>query len=119
MSSNNSIKSDSVELSMNGTPARYFKDMFKIADHTSELDQISFKDRFKQFFKSKRTRFSKPDYLKEYFLKRIPIFEWLPKYNVKTNLFPDLISGNTVGVMNIPQGMAYSLLGILHKKELF
>lgn len=43
--------------------------------------------------------------LRQYF----PILEWLPKYNVKL-LGNDLLAGLTVGVMLIPQGMAYGLL---------
>lgn len=39
----------------------------------------------------------------------IPILDWLPKYN-KTFLKGDLSAGLTVGVMLIPQGMAYSML---------
>ncbi len=41
--------------------------------------------------------------------KYIPILEWLPKYK-QSNLKGDLIAGITVGVMLIPQGMAYSML---------
>ena len=39
-----------------------------------------------------------------------PILKWLPKYK-KTDLVSDIIAGLTVGVMHIPQGMAYALLG--------
>lgn len=39
----------------------------------------------------------------------IPILEWLPKYKRKY-FRGDLIAGLTVGVMLIPQGMAYGLL---------
>lgn len=42
---------------------------------------------------------------KQYF----PILEWLPKYN-STFFKGDLIAGLTVGVMLIPQGMAYAML---------
>ncbi len=35
--------------------------------------------------------------------KHIPIFVWLPKYEIKSFLVPDLVAGITVGVMNIPQ----------------
>ena len=38
-----------------------------------------------------------------------PIFDWLPKYN-KSDFQGDLAAGLTVGVMLIPQGMAYSML---------
>jgi SulP family sulfate permease len=39
----------------------------------------------------------------------LPILEWLPKYN-KTLFKGDLAAGLTVGVMLIPQGMAYAML---------
>lgn len=39
----------------------------------------------------------------------IPILEWLPNYK-KTDFKSDLIAGLTVGIMLVPQGMAYALL---------
>ena len=39
----------------------------------------------------------------------IPALEWLPKYT-KKQFSGDLSAGLTVGVMLIPQGMAYSML---------
>lgn len=39
----------------------------------------------------------------------LPILEWLPNYN-KTDLQGDLSAGLTVGIMLIPQGMAYAML---------
>jgi sulfate permease, SulP family len=41
--------------------------------------------------------------------KYLPILEWLPNYK-KANLGGDLSAGITVGIMLIPQGMAYSML---------
>lgn len=41
--------------------------------------------------------------------KWLPIMDWLPNYN-RGNLKGDLGAGLTVGVMLIPQGMAYSML---------
>ncbi|XP_044260385.1 prestin-like isoform X2 [Tribolium madens] len=41
----------------------------------------------------------------------IPVLKWLPKYSCKKNIFGDIISGITVAIMHIPQGMAYGLLG--------
>ena len=38
-----------------------------------------------------------------------PIFEWLPNYQ-KKNLKGDITAGITVGIMLIPQGMAYAML---------
>lgn len=34
-----------------------------------------------------------------------PIVRWLPKYNLKKDLLPDITGGVTVGVMHIPQGI--------------
>ncbi|KRZ21523.1 Prestin [Trichinella pseudospiralis] len=41
---------------------------------------------------------------------RFPCIQWLLQYNVKKDLPTDVISGITVGVFNIPQGMAYGML---------
>ncbi|KAL9891758.1 sodium-independent sulfate anion transporter isoform 1-T1 [Glossina fuscipes fuscipes] len=39
--------------------------------------------------------------------KRLPIFQWLPKYS-RRDAIGDLIAGITVGLTVIPQGLAYS-----------
>nr|XP_029731389.1 solute carrier family 26 member 10-like [Aedes albopictus] len=39
-----------------------------------------------------------------------PIVGWLSEYSLKRDLVSDLISGCTVAVMHIPQGMGYALL---------
>lgn len=44
-------------------------------------------------------------------LSLFPILEWLPNYKWKTDFSHDLVSGITVAVLHIPQGMAYSSLG--------
>ena len=43
-------------------------------------------------------------------IKRLfPILEWLPEYN-RSKFYGDLSAGLTVGVMLIPQGMAYAMI---------
>lgn len=37
-------------------------------------------------------------------LSIFPMFQWLPKYKWHTDLFHDIVSGFTVGIMHIPQG---------------
>ncbi|XP_055336068.1 solute carrier family 26 member 6-like [Paramacrobiotus metropolitanus] len=39
-----------------------------------------------------------------------PVIAWLPKYDFKRLLIPDFVAGITVGVMNVPQGIAYAIL---------
>nr|MBP6694808.1 sodium-independent anion transporter [Saprospiraceae bacterium] len=41
--------------------------------------------------------------------KFLPVLSWLPEYK-KENLSKDFFAGITIGIMLIPQGMAYALL---------
>ncbi|XP_018303628.1 solute carrier family 26 member 10 isoform X2 [Mycetomoellerius zeteki] len=43
----------------------------------------------------------------------VPVIQWLSQYNWREDILPDIISGLTVAIMHIPQGMAYALLGNL------
>ena len=45
--------------------------------------------------------------IKTFLLKYIPILSWLPHYSLK-NLQCDIIAGITVGLMVVPQGLAYA-----------
>uniref|UniRef100_A0A5S6Q7I3 Sulfate_transp domain-containing protein n=1 Tax=Trichuris muris TaxID=70415 RepID=A0A5S6Q7I3_TRIMR len=48
--------------------------------------------------------------VKQFVLARFPCILWLAEYNLKKDLLQDVISGVTVGIFNIPQGMAYGIL---------
>ncbi|VDM48095.1 unnamed protein product [Toxocara canis] len=55
----------------------------------------------------------KPRNLLSSFLSFLPILQWLPKYQLKKDLSGDIIGGLTVGIMHVPQGMAYASLASL------
>eukprot|EP01133_Synstelium_polycarpum_P019002 gene19002-22746_t len=48
-----------------------------------------------------------------YLLGLVPILTWLPAYNVKRDLRGDILAGITIGVMLVPQGMAYAMVANL------
>uniref|UniRef100_A0A3Q3XI11 STAS domain-containing protein n=1 Tax=Mola mola TaxID=94237 RepID=A0A3Q3XI11_MOLML len=51
--------------------------------------------------------------LKKSVVTSLPVLYWLPKYSIWDYGMPDLISGISVGIMHLPQGMAYALLASL------
>ena len=80
---------------------------YKIEDYTVERRSIRVK---LDDFKSKSLKkFKEKHFFRNQLFKRLPILEWLPKYQL-SYLMPDFFAGFTVGVMNIAQGMAYALL---------
>lgn len=42
--------------------------------------------------------------------ERLPIVSWLPRYRLKKWILGDTVAGLTVGILHIPQGMAFALL---------
>ncbi|XP_052284295.1 prestin-like isoform X2 [Dreissena polymorpha] len=50
---------------------------------------------------------------KGFLLNLFPFFPIMKSYNIRTDLPGDIVSGLTVGVMHIPQGMAYGMLTTL------
>ena len=53
-----------------------------------------------------------PSAAKYYLLAKVPIVEWLPRYHPSW-LITDFISGLTIGVMLIPQGLAYAKIATI------
>jgi sodium-independent sulfate anion transporter 11 len=55
---------------------------------------------------------STPSVATTYLLERVPIVHWLPKYNPRW-LLNDLLAGITVGVLLIPQSLAYAKIATI------
>lgn len=51
-----------------------------------------------------------PARAKNLLLDSVPILKWLPKYQIKDWILGDLMSGLIVGILLVPQSIAYSLL---------
>ncbi|KAI6655229.1 Solute carrier family 26 member 6 isoform X1 [Oopsacas minuta] len=49
-----------------------------------------------------------------FFLARFPIFKWIYSYRLRRYLLGDILSGTTVSMLHLPQGMAYALLALQH-----
>lgn len=53
-----------------------------------------------------------PSATKHYLLDKVPIVSWLPRYHLSW-LLTDMIAGLTIGVMLIPQGLAYAKIATI------
>lgn len=50
---------------------------------------------------------------KNFILDRFPLFRWILAYDFRQNTLPDFISGFTIGIVHIPQSLAYTSLALL------
>ncbi|XP_068942769.1 anion exchange transporter [Petaurus breviceps papuanus] len=52
--------------------------------------------------------------IKQWCLRRLPVLEWAPSYNLKENLIPDTVSGIMLAVQQVTQGLAFAILSSVH-----
>ncbi|CAI5450161.1 unnamed protein product [Caenorhabditis angaria] len=79
-------------------------------DYAKPKTENSLKKRLKKFARRYYEPFTSFQLFKCFVLDLFPIFKWLPNYNIRANLLADFVGGVTVGVMHVPQGIAYALL---------
>ncbi|XP_062985956.1 anion exchange transporter [Elgaria multicarinata webbii] len=47
-------------------------------------------------------------------VRRLPVLEWVPKYNWRSDLVPDTVSGMMLAVQQVTQGLAFAVLSSVH-----
>ena len=82
---------------------------FKDSNHIVPHNPYSFSKMICSGLQGKCLEHCDPKMAHGYIKKRFPIVSWLPQYSLKT-LQCDLIAGLTVGLMVVPQGLAYAQL---------
>uniref|UniRef100_A0A674PE85 Solute carrier family 26 member 6, like 1 n=1 Tax=Takifugu rubripes TaxID=31033 RepID=A0A674PE85_TAKRU len=78
-----------------------------------KLEEVSQRKTYSDTHRPIRERIKGSIKLKKTVVSFFPILYWLPKYSIWDYGMPDLISGISVGIMHLPQGMAYALLASL------
>ncbi|KAG5282397.1 hypothetical protein AALO_G00055540 [Alosa alosa] len=84
----------------------YTEDRFRQTYGTEDKHRVREKFHEKLLKRCRCSQVSCHNLLKE----RVPIFNWLPKYRLKKWILGDAVAGLTVGILHIPQGMAFALL---------
>lgn len=91
---------------------------FKANDQRTPYRRIHMEPReksntnFKQFVTERLQRSCQcsPAKAKTVIFGFLPVLRWLPKYDLKKNILGDVMSGLIVGILLVPQSIAYSLL---------
>ncbi|XP_044150384.1 anion exchange transporter isoform X2 [Bufo gargarizans] len=52
--------------------------------------------------------------VRRWWLRRIPILEWAPRYKLQENFIPDLITGMMLSVQQVAQGLAFAVMSSVH-----
>lgn len=91
---------------------------FEASDHCRHYTRIHVEPQeksntnFKQFVikKLQKSCQCSPTKAKNTIFGFLPVLQWLPKYDLKKNILGDVMSGLIVGILLVPQSIAYSLL---------
>uniref|UniRef100_A0A8B9DGA1 Solute carrier family 26 member 7 n=1 Tax=Anser cygnoides TaxID=8845 RepID=A0A8B9DGA1_ANSCY len=52
--------------------------------------------------------------IRHWWMRRLPVLEWVPAYDWKENLVPDAVSGMMLAVQQVTQGLAFAVLSSVH-----
>uniref|UniRef100_A0A8C5PEX7 Sulfate transporter n=1 Tax=Leptobrachium leishanense TaxID=445787 RepID=A0A8C5PEX7_9ANUR len=80
------------------------------AIHLEEKEKKTVKLKTRLVEKIKKNCTCSPAKAKDVFFSFFPVLQWLPKYKLKEYLLGDAMSGLIVGILLVPQSIAYSLL---------
>jgi len=103
---NNEVNNDREDERLSG-PKRYFPRKIRlqsfIARYGVDEPYVSTVDQIKDYVKNQCVSLSFLCCLNA-FLDKIPLIRCLKEYDIRKNLFGDIIAGITVAIMHIPQG---------------
>ncbi|XP_035174144.1 anion exchange transporter [Oxyura jamaicensis] len=52
--------------------------------------------------------------IRHWWMRRLPVLEWVPAYAWKENLVPDAVSGMMLAIQQVTQGLAFAVLSSVH-----
>ena len=73
--------------------------------HYKRIDRKEDEAALKKFRRKCKDVDITPNDVRCFLLRLVPIFKWLPAYDLRNNLLGDVTSGITVAIMRMPQGM--------------
>ncbi len=82
--------------------AKYLEENYDYNEINSQNVVRSAAKYVKKYYKPSKDCFT------TFMMKRIPFINWIVNYDIKNALVNDLVGGLTVGVIQVPQAMAYS-----------
>ncbi|XP_075061447.1 sulfate transporter-like [Mixophyes fleayi] len=86
----------------------HFSDYMHVKLEEHAQPELSTRERITE--KAREVCSSGPKLLANYLLTLFPVLRWFPRYKIKDYLPGDITSGIIVGIVTIPQSIAYSLL---------
>ena len=81
----------------------YSKSKFDCKYLKSEKARFNLNDKFQMLYAKLKSE-NKKRFFKRQLFNRLPVLKWLIIYNFRQNLVADIISGVTIGIIQVTQG---------------